>query len=84
MTRLVNHNPPPVQIPPGCVTILEAAKMYGVSRRTVWKWIDNNMLPACAIPLSRRIVINRKTLERFAKLRGWKLKTERNEWRLDE
>lgn len=80
MTRLINHNPPHLQIPAGYITVREAAARLRCSHNTIRKYILRGVLFTGNLPGSKRAVITEAAFERFCRRRG----DRRAEWRLCE
>ncbi len=80
MTRLVNHNPPAIQIPRGYLTLREIAARMHVSYHTAHKWVKQGLLKAGNMPGSKRIIVRAQAFERFCRSRC----DRRATWRLTE
>ncbi len=71
---MYTHNVPKVIAPPGLLTVPQAAALLGMNVETVRDKIDNGKLATASVPGSRKILINRKTVERYARRWGIELR----------
>lgn len=55
------------------LTTTQAAKMLGMSAKTVAKWFDSGRLPGWLVPGTRHRRFDRKAVEEFAKHHGMPL-----------
>ncbi len=79
-TRRINHNPPPVQIPAGYLTVREVACRLHCGGNKVRKLIAKGLLATGNLPGSSRTLIRVEAFERYCRWQG----EARREWRLDE
>ena len=51
----------------GNVGVEDVARVFGVDKRTVRKWVDSKLLPARALPSGRKLLIKADDVDWFDK-----------------